>query len=367
MMCEDITVKSGAVILYRIYDVAEEFDLQKVEQYLQGKVEPVQTASPTAKAIQIEKPPLGLNLGSVPWQTAHSLSEANFVGRIFDLGAISLQLRFNISGVSLPAYEKRGVDLFTDKSIDSVFDEKLEYLAELLSTQFNLQRRLKYKEDYIIFYLQALEPSLAAEKLKSIYNPTRLLMGETKPLSPSLEQEVLKQVFSYSPDDYCVLNWDSAFVYEATGSMDMPDLLEFANVQSLELVYYDDILDKAVEESYATIKQLSSRFSFFRMQPHRDLLKRILGIGSEMSMMMEKIANSIKTTQDPYFSHVYSAAMNLFRAPIYAQRIRDKLGMLREVQSLIMGDIATLRAEVLEMAIIILIALEILLAIFRTV
>lgn len=49
------------------------------------------------------------------------------------------------------------------------------------------------------------------------------------------------------------LTWDSALVYDPTGSTDIPDLLEFANAQYLELRYYDNFLNHAIDTTYDVI------------------------------------------------------------------------------------------------------------------
>ena len=59
-------------------------------------------------------------------------------------------------------------------------------------------------------------------------------------LSVAERQDVTQRHFSYGEDDLVVVDWNAAFVYEPSGSRDIPDILEIANAQLLEFRYYDD-------------------------------------------------------------------------------------------------------------------------------
>ena len=60
-------------------------------------------------------------------------------------------------------------------------------------------------------------------------------------------------------NDVAYLVWDSAFVYDPSGSTDIPDLLEFANAQYLELRYYDGLLEQAIVRMYEAIEDANTK------------------------------------------------------------------------------------------------------------
>jgi uncharacterized Rmd1/YagE family protein len=68
-------------------------------------------------------------------------------------------------------------------------------------------------------------------------------------------------------------------------------------------------------------------------------------------------------TNDVYLARIYAAALELFRERAWRRGIERKLGILRETYAMLNGEAQTARAELLEIAIVLLIVIELVLGI----
>ena len=87
------------------------------------------------------------------------------------------------------------------------------------------------------------------------------MYGEQKILSSRMKEDLLQYRYSYFEDDLVILNWDNALMIEPSGSMEIADILEFANAQLLELRYYDDVVDKELGPFTGTFRKRAPRRS----------------------------------------------------------------------------------------------------------
>jgi hypothetical protein len=216
--------------------------------------------------------------------------------------------------------------------------------------------------------IRGLSPALSADDFLSSYEIGRLLLyeeGENPPGRRTIG-ELLSNRFSYSEKDLVVINWDNALVLEPTGSMDIPDLLEFANAQLLELRVYDDMLDKELDAIYDRISPPVSP-SIWKIKRYEGLAAKVMRTITEVTDITEKVDNSLKVTEDVYYARVYAAALKLLRVAQWEESIRKKLDIASRVYDMLYREIANKRTELLELAIVILIVVEIVLFFFITI
>jgi len=81
--------------------------------------------------------------------------------------------------------------------------------------------------------------------------------------------------------------------------------------------------------------------------------------------VVEHVENSLKVTEDVYLARIYAAALEIFRGPTWRRGIDRKVAIVREAYSMLNDESEGRRAEVLELTIILLIALEIVVALRR--
>jgi uncharacterized Rmd1/YagE family protein len=79
----------------------------------------------------------------------------------------------------------------------------------------------------------------------------------------------------------------------------------------------------------------------------------------------ERVDNALQVTEDVYLARVYAAAIALFRVPNVSAAVDRKLAIIRETYSALYEEAAGARAQFLEIAILALIAIEIVLSLIR--
>jgi uncharacterized Rmd1/YagE family protein len=66
-----------------------------------------------------------------------------------------------------------------------------------------------------------------------------------------------------------------------------------------------------------------------------------------------------------YLARVYSSALDLYRVPLVTAAVNRKLAIIRDTYSALYDEASSSRSELMEMAVILLIMLEVVLALVR--
>ena len=84
-----------------------------------------------------------------------------------------------------------------------------------------------------------------------------------------------------------------------------------------------------------------------------------------MTELTEKVENALQVTEDVYLARVYTAALELFRVSKLSAAVDRKLAIIRDTYSALYEEASSRRAELMELAIVLLIVFEIALALVR--
>jgi hypothetical protein len=162
-----------------------------------------------------------------------------------------------------------------------------------------------------------------------------------------------------------VLTWDRAFIYEPRGDADVIDVLEVANAQLLEMRYYDELLDAELPRMYDLVEATRRRWALPGARRFADLARRLYTMVAEVTELTEKVDNALQVTEDVYLARIYAAALELFRVPTVSAAVDRKLSIIRDTYAALYDEAHSSRSEVLEIFVLLLIAVEIVLAIIR--
>ena len=108
MTCETATtqaepiVSSGAVIAFRLFDIAYEIDLPKVEQVRAARARTTSRGRLTAtppKAMAFDVPPVSLALDPITLMLDELAVQAEVTARVYDFGAVSIALRASVRDI----------------------------------------------------------------------------------------------------------------------------------------------------------------------------------------------------------------------------------------------------------------------------
>lgn len=358
----------GAAIVYRLFDVGYGIDLERALDALAASApERVRPVRGEAQALQIKNPPITVVLGSEFVEIDGDRHDVEVSARIFDFGVVSMRARVRAPGRGgWSAFTAFGQALDGNPAIVAITEHHLAMLVRRIAAQVERPALATIREDYTVFRITRLVQRdgrpVALDVLNSL-DVVPLLLSETRPLSADARRELLPHRFSYYHDDLAILTWDNALVVEpGERDTDLQYILEFANAQLLELRYYDALLDEQLPELYDAIAAARRRISVFPGRRFGGLLARLQAQVADSTELVERVENALKVTDDVYLARVYSAALELFRGRAWRAGIDRKLAILRETYGMLNGEAQAARSEALEIAIVLLIVGEIVMA-----
>lgn len=368
----ELTVKSGAITALRLFDIAHSIDLVQAEA-LWARQPSVsssrsQLTTTPAKAMSFGVPPLHLALEPVRIVLDGREVELLASARLYDFGAVALALRLGISERSWSDY----VSLFNamDRQIgpaaaSSVWEPLLRSLRTVLADALHQSNPREIQEDYLLGTVQQWNEPVTASALLDRIDLVPLLSGERRALSDSARRDFLRQCFSYYEDDLVVLTWDRAFIYEPRNDTDVADVLEVANAQLLELRYYDELLDAELPRIYDLVERARGTKRLMASRRYAELARDLHALVAEVTELTEKVDNALQVTEDVYLARIYTAALDTFRVPAFSAAVDRKLAIIRDTYVALYDEATGARGELMELAIIVLIVLEIVIALMR--
>lgn len=372
----------GVAIVYRLFDVGFEIDLQRAADLLvssaPARVRPIRGE---AQAIQIANPPVAVILGTEPVHVPGAIGDAEVSARIFDFGGVSIRLSIRaMPDLAWSEFSAFGnaVDVGTDLS--PVFERHLRSLLARIAPAITRPAVAPITEDYVVFRINAVRSAGGAALAEGAAAGTSplspatwgdedlvpLLLNERRPLSATARHELLPHRFSYYTDDLTILTWDNALVVEPSpGDTDVQYILEFANAQLLELRVYDAVLDAELPAMYDRVASARPRRRLALLQRRfAGLLSDLQALVADSTELVERVESALKVTDDVYLARIYTAALDIFRGREWRAGIDRKLAIIRETYAMLNDESQAARAEALEVLIVALIAAELVLPFF---
>jgi hypothetical protein len=366
----DVRVRRADVLAMRLFDIAYEIDLALAE-YLSAEAggRRGRLTSAPEKSIAFDVPPVQIQLGEV--DVPGLAGRAIAVARLYDFGVVALTLRVPFAGGEWSAFSDAVEMVQRTCGVDAASAPWTALLERVTTTCSAALRRpvattsARLQEDYLVALVHELDAPLDAVALKASVDLAALLSGERRALAPAERAERLRQSFSYFEDDLVVLGWDRAFVYEPGGHPDVVDVIEVANAQLLELRCYDTLLDEELPRMYDQVEAARRGARSFAAPRFARLARSLYTLVAEVTELTEKVDNALQVTEDVYLARIYASALELFRVPRIGAAVDRKLAIIRDTYTALYEEASSSRAELLEIAIVVLILIEILLGLAR--
>ena len=368
-----VTVRSGELVALRLFDIAYAIDLPRAETawlaHVGGMSSRSRLATASPKAIAFDVPPLILPLDPIELVLDGVAVRAQVSARLYDFGVAALAVRVAVADAGWTAFvaQFNALDRTLGPSSPDEFWTALrdQVCASVASALDRPVSGAALQEDYLLGKVHALDAPLNAIELRERVDLAGLLSGEARPLSEGARRDLLANSFSYYADDLVVLTWDRAFIYEPRGDSDVADVIEVANAQLLELRYYDELLDDELPRMYDRVEEARGAVSLLAARRFAHLARGLYMLVAEATELTEKVDNALQVTEDVYLARVYSAALGLFRVPSLGTSVDRKLAIIRDTYAALYEEASSRRAELLEIAIVLLIVLEVLLSLLR--
>lgn len=365
-MTSSIAIEKGSILIYRVFDIAEEVNLVSVEKILSEAIanERLKLKKGPRDALVMKNAPVILNAQELELDLAGQKVKCDVFAKIWDYGVLSITFQIPIEpGTSWQRLIEYSAYLENDQKLDEIAKVRTAELVTMLKPALQKPRTWDQFEDYVVFFfekLRGLEKS--TDLLKSADIPS-LILGETS-FNPSekSKQSILESTYQYSSDDLAVIDWNSAVVVEPSGKKEVPEVLEFALTQMMEMRYYDDLLDDRLYELYDEIEK--TRGSIFKSQFSvlaREASTRYI----EFSEFIERIDNSLKVVGDFYLATIFRGASAKFRIRDWQESITQKMNLMARVSELLSAEVHAGRSLILETIVVLLIALEIVTAFMK--
>ena len=368
-----LIVREGRLFAYRVLDVADEFDLPAAEQLARAAA--ARRGALTregARSLVIAAPPLEVPLGlqKVALPRTQLLVDAEVSARLFEYGALSVRFEIAIAaGTGLESLVALCDELYDSPELDRLARELVPPLLTRLDGAIRGRHDWDAIETYTVVFVSGLDGHPLASEVLTSPTLASLVVGEppNRRLSASQRQDVLQHAHSYLEDDLVVVDWNSAFVLEPSKSQDIPDILELATSQLLELRYYDGLFDAELARIYREFDRVRGHgfASGLVRNPWVELGRGVIRRLVELTELTERVDNALKIIGDFYLARVYESAVRRFRIRAWQSSIDAKQALLAQAYELVRGEIEARRSTVLELVVIVLIVLEVGLALVR--
>lgn len=357
------TLHQGILHAFVAFDWGDAIDLERAKLLQPAEVHVLPRRRRTPSSFNFHPAPLRIHLPEVRLALPEiGDCQAQTAVTLFDFAAVSLDLNV--------AFELSSDQLV---KLAGWLAEPLQIVAIARSTLMPLFQRLKpairspawhesVVEEYFVFQMTGNDGAARdwqAQHSKWLGNVLRL---ESEPISDDEAADAQRLRLSYSPKDLFLPDWGAAVLLDRDCEETL-QAIEFANMQLLELRHIDDRLDAILTE---TDKAFASRTSQFFRWHGPTATQRLLGeMSVEASTLFERSTNALKLVGDTYLARVYRLLTERFRLSTWETGIQRKLDALEGIYEVVTDQAEAARSTTLELIVIVLIAVEIVLALVK--
>jgi len=359
----------GTLHAYVAFDWGEQIDLNLCSRLLE--TEPAQTSKPglprrrrTPLSIDYRPAPLVCMLPMASWDLQPlGRVEAAVEVILFDFATLSLSLRvpFELTANELTTLAS---ELSTPGVLPRLGREILEPLFKSLQGAIRQPRWSELFEEYFVFQFHPENSLPPVELLLAQHGSwlAGLLRLENSPLAKDEIEESLKQRMQYTPNDLLVVDWAAAVLVDSDCEETL-QVIQFANLQLLRYRYLDDLLDVEMANTSRWASWPTPLGRLLGEGPSRSL-RELGALNIEASNLFERAGNVLKLVGDMYLARTYRLLATRFHLPAWEGSIKRNLEVIEDVYRVVADQAATVRGQMLEIIVILLIAMELFLFLF---
>lgn len=347
-----LEISRGRTYVFFAFDIGLSIDLEKCADIIKEAKERTRFRRNRKAPVYFDYDPAPLRIT----QQGHQIQQGGFNANsavdltLFDFGAISVSYTLEFSG-PFSDLILLSEELYDNKLLAADANDRVAQLLEEISDTIKKPVKPSLMEDYAIYQIDQFSKPV---NLKTFWQENALqiaqiLRSDTNTLSDEEITDALSCRIAYSTNDEIAIDWNAAIVIGSEAD-DVRAVLEFGNVDLLEMRYLDEQLDDALESAYEALS------SGKRL---RTDMKRIAELQVDSAMMFEAVDNALKLTGDQYLARVYSLVSRRFHLADWDTSILRKLEILNSIYQKLSDRADQRRSEFLEWVIILLILFEI--------
>jgi len=277
---------------------------------------------------------------------------------LYDFGAVSVTYQIPLEG-PLARLVTLAEELYESDVLLADSRRWVEHLLAAIAPAVTRAGLADFVETYVIFEIVASSPPCAPAALFTTHarEVAQILRAERAVLSDQEVSDALAHRISFGAEDVTLIDWEAALIVDRDAE-DVRTVLEFANVELLEMRFLDQQLDDALDESYETLSR--RRYGLWLPGSSRADLRRVGQLQVDNAILFEGVNNALKLLGDQYLARVYRLVSERFHLAEWDASILRKLQTLESIYQKLADQAANRRTEVLEWIIILLITAEIL-------
>ncbi len=346
---------SGNIFIFHAFDVGDDINLEKV------KKDSVLIHRPynQPKYFKHYHLPLSVELPH-PHESAKCVSV-----KIYNFGAISFlyKIPFEDSLENVRMQLVKIDNQFREQSIidgRSVFNKIKKYIKK---SKFFLTQ-----SSYVIIQVNP-KPNLDVQEITEQYGGiiASLVRFETETLSEYKKNAILESSIGYLKGDLIVIDAEASFVYDPVPE-EILDIFEFANIQQLELRFFDRLLDQKLNKIYEedeAVKIPISAYIPIIGTLSKGPIDELARLKVDISVIAERLEGAIRLVGEPYFAELYGLLNKQLDLKNLRESITKKLSIIRDIQQVWQQKLESVHEGILTILIIILIFIELVVGLFR--
>jgi len=363
---DSLRIESGTAHVWFAYDIGQQIDLDRAQERCSARAERelIKHEHREPSYLQFRPAPLHVEEPCPPVEVGGFATDGTVEATLYDFGAVSIAYRIPIDGHELDELRGLASELDENPRLQNESVRRVKAWIERLGDAVRSPRLAELVEDYAVFHVRqwtpASDPSGIVDGRRDLI--ARTLRAERDSLRENEVADALQFRIAYGPRDDLVIDWNGAFLFDALGQ-DALSVLEFANVELLEMRYLDDRLDEALDRSYAILRARGGSTWRLRRDDLRENLRRVAQLQLENALLFESVNNAIKMLGDQFLARVYRLAARRLHLDDWDTSILRKLETLDSIYAKLSDEQNSRRMELLEWIIILLILVSIVLPI----
>ncbi len=358
-----LQVKKGVCTALYAYDVGAWIDLDKCRKLI-ASGELNTSISPHRRApkyFDYSPAPLLVTQVIAPAAISDFQTTADADLLLYDFGGISVSYKIPFTG-SFSNLRAISCELGESSLLRDDSRRRVEELLGKIREAVQRPQISDLVEDYVVFQIDDYSTAWNPNELHTRFaqDMAQILRAERAILSEQEVGDALACRISFSTEDVTLIDWASALIFDRDGN-DVRAVLEFANMELLEMRHLDHQLDDALDQSYDLIGKHTLIRNLLPGLAGASM-RRISRMQVDGAILFERVSNAPKLLGDQYLARVYRLAAQRFHLSEWNASILRKLDAIEGIYKQMHDRAASWRLEALEWIIVILIAIEIVMA-----
>ncbi len=283
---------------------------------------------------------------------------------IHHFGVISFLYKVPFTGTLTELRDKMS-SMHEELKRDSVHDAKV--IFESIKHAITQPVFFHLRNKYLVAQINPDPTIIDSNFLRERYGGTiaSALCFERANVSTFQLEDILESATGYFRNDLVVIDTEAAFMYDKEPE-EILDFFEMAMVQQLELRYFDRLLDGKLDAIYSRTLQKPPLVSYLPfIGTEYDPISELSKLRVDISVITERLGNSIKTVGESYYSEIYSLLVEKLELESWRHSIEKKLSIIHEVRTIYHTNIMSIRHDMMNVLIIILIFTELIVALIK--